>query len=283
MSSPYCAASGRNRSRCHHSCWCATPPPRRRSSTVAGTRRTDERESRSVVVGVDFGTLSGLALVVRVVDGAELASAVRPYARAVLEQGLPRTGAPLPPDWALQVPADWVEVLRTAVPQTLAACRVNPAQVVGIGTGLTACTVLPAIGDGTKCGCRRKPSLLPCAIASSSMPRLRNGQDPSAGRGPWVSLSHPARPSTRDESSRRASDAPKPRAVAWGVIPEGAVGIGRAPVGYWPRCPDCSPPKPPKSWKHRPARMSCSGSMGTVVYASGTVVYLPPRSPSASR
>lgn len=123
-------------------------------------------------MGVDFGTLSGLALVVCVADGAELASAVRPYARAVLEQGLPRTGAPLPPDWALQVPADWVEVLRTAVPQTLAASRVNPAQVVGIGTGLTACTVLPAIGDGTKCGCRRKPSLLPCAIASSSMPRL---------------------------------------------------------------------------------------------------------------
>ncbi|MEV4621559.1 ribulokinase [Asanoa sp. NPDC049573] len=101
------------------------------------------------VVGVDFGTLSGRAVVVRVADGAELASAVHPYQHAVIEQRLPSTGAPLPPDWALQMPADWVDVLRTAVPEAVAASGVDPADVVGIGTDFTACTVLPTTVDGT--------------------------------------------------------------------------------------------------------------------------------------
>ncbi|MGW3138779.1 ribulokinase [Streptomyces sp. NPDC001139] len=100
------------------------------------------------VVGVDFGTLSGRAVVVRVGDGAELASAEHLYAHAVLDRELP-DGTPLPADWALQVPADWIDVLRTAVPQALAAAGVRPEQVIGIGTDFTACTVLPALADGT--------------------------------------------------------------------------------------------------------------------------------------
>ena len=60
------------------------------------------------VVGVDFGTLSGRALVVRVSDGAELGTAVHEYRHAVMERELAATGEPLPPDWALQDPADYV-------------------------------------------------------------------------------------------------------------------------------------------------------------------------------
>src|SRR3954451_10625174 len=101
------------------------------------------------VVGLDFGTLSGRAVVVRVADGAELGSAVHPYAHAVVDRALPATGEPLPPDWALQLPGDWLEVLRTAVPEALAASGVDPADVVGIGTDFTACTVLPTLADGT--------------------------------------------------------------------------------------------------------------------------------------
>ena len=104
---------------------------------------------RAIVVGVDFGTLSGRALVVRAHDGAELGSAVHAYPHGAVERTLPATGAALPPDWALQVPADWVEVLRTAVPAALAAAGVDPADVVGIATDFTACTVLPTLADGT--------------------------------------------------------------------------------------------------------------------------------------
>ncbi|GAB3994086.1 ribulokinase [Nocardioides marmoraquaticus] len=100
------------------------------------------------VVGVDYGTLSGRALVVRVGDGAELGTAVTPYPHAVLERALP-DGTPLPPDWALQVPDDYREVLRSAVPAALAAAGVDPADVVGIATDFTACTMVPTLADGT--------------------------------------------------------------------------------------------------------------------------------------
>ncbi|MDH6223142.1 L-ribulokinase [Streptomyces sp. MJP52] len=100
-------------------------------------------------VGVDFGTLSGRAVVVRVRDGEELASAVHEYRHGVIEDRLPGTGAVLPPDWALQHPEDWREVLREAVPAAVAAAGVDPGAVIGIATDFTACTVLPALADGT--------------------------------------------------------------------------------------------------------------------------------------
>jgi L-ribulokinase len=103
----------------------------------------------AVTVGIDFGTLSGRAVVVRVADGAELASAVHVYRHGAVERTLPTTGAALPPDWALQVPADWVEVLKVAVPKAVAASGVDPADVVGVATDFTACTVLPTLADGT--------------------------------------------------------------------------------------------------------------------------------------
>ncbi|MFG2376533.1 ribulokinase [Streptomyces sp. NPDC048504] len=100
------------------------------------------------VIGVDYGTLSGRAVVVRVADGAELAAAEHPYTHAVLDRTLP-DGTPLPPDWALQVPSDYIDVLRIAVPEALSRSGVRPDQVVGIGTDFTACTVLPVLADGT--------------------------------------------------------------------------------------------------------------------------------------
>ncbi len=100
------------------------------------------------VIGVDYGTLSGRAVVVRVHDGAELGSAVHEYPHAVLDSALP-DGTPLPPDWALQVPADYVEVLQHAVPAAVEAAGVDPADVIGVGIDFTACTMVPVLADGT--------------------------------------------------------------------------------------------------------------------------------------
>lgn len=100
-------------------------------------------------MGVDFGTLSGRAVVVRVRDGEELASAVHEYPHGVMERQLPGGTTPLPPDWALQHPEDWCEVLRRAVPAAVEASGVDPRDVVGIATDFTACTVLPTLADGT--------------------------------------------------------------------------------------------------------------------------------------
>ena len=106
-------------------------------------------EQQACVIGLDFGTLSGRAVVVRAADGAELSSAVHDYRHGVMDTQLAATGEPLPPDWALQDPEDYLDVLRTAVPAAVAAAGVDPASVVGIGTDFTACTVLPVLADGT--------------------------------------------------------------------------------------------------------------------------------------
>ncbi|GAA3014437.1 ribulokinase [Streptomyces drozdowiczii] len=114
----------------------------------ASSDSVDPHHPDACTVGVDFGTLSGRAVVVRVRDGAELGSAVHDYRHAVIEDRLPLAGVPLPPDWALQHPEDWRDVLRTAVPAAVAAAGVDPARVIGIATDFTACTVLPATAEG---------------------------------------------------------------------------------------------------------------------------------------
>jgi L-ribulokinase len=101
------------------------------------------------VIGVDYGTLSGRAVVVAVADGAELGSAVHDYAHGVIERELPASGARLPAQWALQDPDDYIDVLREAVPAAVAAAGVAPEQVVGIATDFTASTPLPVLADGT--------------------------------------------------------------------------------------------------------------------------------------
>jgi L-ribulokinase len=101
------------------------------------------------VIGIDFGTLSGRALVVRAADGEELGSAVHEYRHAVIEQELPATGERLPGDWALQDPEDYLDVLREAVPAAVREAGVDPSDVVGVATDFTACTVLPTLRDGT--------------------------------------------------------------------------------------------------------------------------------------
>jgi len=102
-----------------------------------------------LVIGVDYGTLSGRAVVVRVADGKEIGSAVFEYPHAVVTETLPGSGVRLGPDWALQVPSDYIDVLRNAVPGALADAAANPADVVGIATDFTACTMVPTLADGT--------------------------------------------------------------------------------------------------------------------------------------
>ena len=86
---------------------------------------TSPRKGRHAVIGIDFGTLSGRAVVVSVDDGTTLGSAVHEYGHGVLTETLPGSDRRLPHDWALQVPSDYVDVLRNAVPKALAASGVS--------------------------------------------------------------------------------------------------------------------------------------------------------------
>jgi L-ribulokinase len=47
------------------------------------------------------------------------------------------------------VPSDYVDVLRTAVPEAVRAAGVDPVDVIGIGTDFTACTMVPTTAEGT--------------------------------------------------------------------------------------------------------------------------------------
>ena len=80
------------------------------------------------MIGVDYGTRSGRAVAVRVSDGTVLGSAVHPYPHDVITRHLP-DGTSLPPETALQSPADWREVLTVTVPAALAEAGVDPADV----------------------------------------------------------------------------------------------------------------------------------------------------------
>lgn len=100
-------------------------------------------------IGIDFGTLSGRAVVVRVNDGFELASAEHVYEHAVLTQSLPVGDVRLPAEWALQVPDDYRNVLRRAVPEAISRAGIDPGDVVGVGTDFTSCTMVPVRADGT--------------------------------------------------------------------------------------------------------------------------------------
>lgn len=119
----------------------------------------------TVVIGVDFGTLSGRAVVVRVRDGAELGSAAHTYRHGVITDRLPGTSEPLEPETALQSPDDYREVLRVAVPEALRVSGADPGQVIGIGTCFTSCTVMPVTAEGTPLcelpGLTRRPHAWP--------------------------------------------------------------------------------------------------------------------------
>ncbi|PFG34160.1 ribulokinase [Sanguibacter antarcticus] len=115
---------------------------------------------RALTIGVDYGTLSGRAVIVRVHDGAELGTGVHEYSHAVMDRTLTAgpasaSAAPvqLPPDWALQVPQDYVDVLKVAVPAAIARAQadhgIDLADIIGVGTDFTACTMVPTTVDGT--------------------------------------------------------------------------------------------------------------------------------------
>src|SRR2546430_16934980 len=88
------------------------------------------------VMGVAFGRLSARALGGRVGEGAEAGTAVSEYPHGAIDRSLDGHGE-LPPDWALQDPADWTGALGEAVPAAGRDAGIDPAQGIGIATGFT--------------------------------------------------------------------------------------------------------------------------------------------------
>ena len=97
-------------------------------------------------IGIDFGSLSGRAVLADVATGREIASAQLDYPHAIMDRQLP-DGTKLGADWALQHPQDYLDVLDHTIPQLVKA--VDPAEIIGIGLDCTSATVLPVDASGT--------------------------------------------------------------------------------------------------------------------------------------
>ncbi len=99
-------------------------------------------------IGVDYGTESARALLLHLDSAIEVASSAMKYPHGVMDDSLP-DGTPLPQDWALQHPDDYLAVLAEIIPDLLRQAGVSKEDVVGFGIDFTACTALPVKKDGT--------------------------------------------------------------------------------------------------------------------------------------
>jgi len=100
------------------------------------------------VIGIDFGTLSARAVVVDTVSGKVVGEATCNYPHGVMDVALP-DGTPLPPDFALQHPDDYLFSLKTSIGEALANAGADAKNVVALGIDFTACTMLAHTLDGT--------------------------------------------------------------------------------------------------------------------------------------
>ncbi len=99
-------------------------------------------------IGIDFGTLSGRAVLVNVATGEEVGDSVYNYPHAVMDEQLP-CGKPLGVDFALQQPSDYIGVLEHAVAELVKKSGVSADDIIGVGIDFTACTVMPVKANGT--------------------------------------------------------------------------------------------------------------------------------------
>ena len=99
-------------------------------------------------IGIDYGTLSARAVVVDVTDGRELSEAVFEYPHGVMDKKLP-SGAELEANTALEHPQDYLDALKTVIPQAMANAGVTADEICGVGVDFTTCTLLPVYEDGT--------------------------------------------------------------------------------------------------------------------------------------
>ena len=99
-------------------------------------------------MGIDFGTLSGRAVIVDIDTGAVMAESVLEYAHGVMSESFV-DGSVLPADYALQHPKDYLDTLFFIIKDCLMRSGVDESDIVGVGVDFTASTVIPVKADGT--------------------------------------------------------------------------------------------------------------------------------------
>lgn len=100
------------------------------------------------VIGLDYGTESGRAILVQCSDGSILASVEQKYRHGVIDTNLPGGGEKLPNHYALQYPEDYLEALIDMVREVKRKSGVEAEEIIGLSIDFTASTVLPISVDG---------------------------------------------------------------------------------------------------------------------------------------
>lgn len=99
-------------------------------------------------LGIDFGTLSGRAVLIDIENGNEIAEDVLEYRHGVMDEILCDGKTRLPLQTALQNPADYIEVLKTVIPNVIRSSGINPEDIIGVGVDFTSSTVMPIDEQG---------------------------------------------------------------------------------------------------------------------------------------
>lgn len=100
-------------------------------------------------IGVDFGTTSARAVLVNTKNGEVVCDSVFNYPHGVIDTHLPGSDTPLPQDFALQHPADYLAAFGKTVSDVIAVSGLDPKDIIGVCVDFTSCTLLPIDKDGT--------------------------------------------------------------------------------------------------------------------------------------
>lgn len=121
--------------------------------------------SQNYVLGLDYGTNSVRALLVRVADGLEIATAVWEYRRG--DAGVITDASN--PNLARQHPQDYLDGAEHAIKAVLAKASesddFSPQQIVGLGIDTTGSTPLPTNEDGVPLALAKEFDENPAAMA----------------------------------------------------------------------------------------------------------------------
>ena len=176
-------------------------------------------DPRALVVGLDYGTLSGRAVVVRVADGAELGSAVTDYPHGVVDRTLP--GSDRPP--AARLGAAGARGLHRGAARRRPGSAARPRA----STRRTSSGSAPTSPPARWCPPRADGTPL-CELAGVRRPPARLRQAVEAPRRPAA-----GRPDQRaGRRARRAVAAALRRADLLGV------GVRQGPASSWRRTPE---------------------------------------------
>lgn len=102
---------------------------------------------KKYAIGIDYGTLSARTVIADIETGEEIAASVYEYAHGVMSATF-TDGTPLPPDYALQHPKDYIDALFCTIKDCLEKSAINPADITGVGVDFTASTILPVDKNG---------------------------------------------------------------------------------------------------------------------------------------